>query len=116
MRRRVCAHRADQPYSALTGAAPVLKSSDHFFFKLSDPRCVEFLQQWTTGANRQGVKHLQAEVQAKTREWLVGDDGEAKLGDWDISRDAPISASRFPTRRASISMSGWTRRWATWPR
>lgn len=104
------------PYSALTGAAPVLKSSDHFFFKLSDPRCVEFLQQWTTGANRQGVKHLQAEVQAKTREWLVGDDGEAKLGDWDISRDAPISASRFPTRRASISMSGWTRRWATWPR
>ncbi|WP_057111726.1 methionine--tRNA ligase, partial [Bordetella pertussis] len=84
------------PYSALTGAAPVLKSSDHFFFKLSDPRCVEFLQQWTTGANRQGVKHLQAEVQAKTREWLVGDDGEAKLGDWDISRDAPYFGIEIP--------------------
>ncbi|AUL14114.1 methionine--tRNA ligase [Bordetella bronchiseptica] len=84
------------PYSALTGAAPVLKSSDHFFFKLSDPRCVEFLQQWTTGANRQGVKHLQAEVQAKTREWLGGDDGEAKLGDWDISRDAPYFGIEIP--------------------
>ena len=44
------------------------------------------------------------------------DDGEAKLGDWDISRDAPISASKSPTRRASTSTSGWTRRWATWPR
>lgn len=84
------------PYSALTGATPVLKSSDHFFFKLSDPRCVEFLQQWTTGANRQGVKHLQAEVQAKTREWLGGDDGEAKLGDWDISRDAPYFGIEIP--------------------
>ncbi|AOB25440.1 MULTISPECIES: methionine--tRNA ligase [Bordetella] len=84
------------PYSALTGATPVLKSSDHFFFKLSDPRCVEFLQQWTTGANRQGVKHLQAEVQAKTREWLGADDGEAKLGDWDISRDAPYFGIEIP--------------------
>lgn len=84
------------PYSALTGATPVLKSSDHFFFKLSDPRCVEFLQQWTTGANRQGIKHLQAEVQAKTREWLGADDGEAKLGDWDISRDAPYFGIEIP--------------------
>src|SRR5690606_9590200 len=75
------------PYSALTGAAPVLKSSEHFFFKLSDPRCVEFLQQWTAGSNAAGNKHLQPEVLAKTREWLGGDDGQAKLGDWDISRD-----------------------------
>jgi methionyl-tRNA synthetase len=84
------------PYSALTGATPVLKSSDHFFFKLSDPRCVEFLQQWTTGANARGIKHLQTEVQAKTREWLGGDDGEAKLGDWDISRDAPYFGIEIP--------------------
>lgn len=84
------------PYSALTGATPVLKSSDHFFFKLSDPRCVEFLQQWTNGSNRQGQRHLQAEVQAKTREWLGGDDGEAKLGDWDISRDAPYFGIEIP--------------------
>ncbi|MFJ1301757.1 methionine--tRNA ligase [Pseudomonadota bacterium AL_CKDN230030165-1A_HGKHYDSX7] len=84
------------PYSALTGATPVLKSSDHFFFKLSDPRCVEFLQQWTTGSNRHGVRHLQSEVQAKTREWLGTDDGEAKLGDWDISRDAPYFGIEIP--------------------
>ncbi|MBO9356826.1 methionine--tRNA ligase [Bordetella petrii] len=84
------------PYSALTGATPVLKSSEHFFFKLSDPRCVEFLQHWTTGANAAGNKHLQAEVQAKTREWLGGGDGEAKLGDWDISRDAPYFGIEIP--------------------
>ena len=84
------------PYSALTGATPVLKSSEHFFFKLSDPRCVEFLQSWTTGTNAMGLKHLQPEVQAKTREWLGGDDGEAKLGDWDISRDAPYFGIEIP--------------------
>jgi len=84
------------PYSALTGATPVLKSSEHFFFKLSDPRCVEFLQEWTTGTNALGLKHLQSEVQAKTREWLGSDDGEAKLGDWDISRDAPYFGIEIP--------------------
>ncbi|CAP44444.1 methionine--tRNA ligase [Bordetella petrii] len=84
------------PYSALTGATPVLKSSEHFFFKLSDPRCVEFLQHWTTGVNAAGNKHLQPEVQAKTREWLGGDDGQAKLGDWDISRDAPYFGIEIP--------------------
>ena len=85
-----------EPYSALTGATPVLKSSDHFFFKLSDPRCVEFLQQWTTGSNAAGGKHLQPEMLAKTREWLGADDGEAKLGDWDISRDAPYFGIEIP--------------------
>lgn len=85
-----------QPYSALTGAQPVLKSSDHFFFKLSDPRCVEFLQEWTGGVNTAGNKRLQAEVLAKTREWLGGEDGEAKLGDWDISRDAPYFGIEIP--------------------
>ncbi|MFY3063987.1 methionine--tRNA ligase, partial [Achromobacter xylosoxidans] len=84
------------PYSALTGATPVLKSSDHFFFKLSDPRCVEFLQQWTTGSNANGGKHLQPEMLAKTREWLGAEDGEAKLGDWDISRDAPYFGIEIP--------------------
>ena len=84
------------PYSALTGATPILKSSDHFFFKLSDPRCVEFLQQWTTGSNKNGGKHLQPEMLAKTREWLGAEDGEAKLGDWDISRDAPYFGIDIP--------------------
>ena len=81
------------PYSTLTGATPVLKSSEHFFFKLSDPRCVEFLQQWTLGTNPSGLPRLQPEVYAKTREWL-GEEG--KLNDWDISRDAPYFGIEIP--------------------
>lgn len=84
------------PYSTLTKARPVLKKSDHFFFKLSDPRCVEFLQGWTTGENGQGAKRLQAEVLAKTREWLGNGDEQANLGDWDISRDAPYFGIEIP--------------------
>ena len=85
-----------EPYSSLTGAKPVLKSSDHFFFKLSDPRCVRFLQDWTTGKNARGVPRLQAEVLAKTREWLGNGQTEANLGDWDISRDAPYFGIEIP--------------------
>lgn len=87
-----------EPYSALTKAKPILKSSEHFFFKLSDPRCVEFLQSWTTGENLQGHKRLQSEVLAKTREWLGhGKEGdEVNLGDWDISRDAPYFGIEIP--------------------
>jgi methionyl-tRNA synthetase len=87
-----------EPYSTLTQARPVLKSSEHFFFKLSDPRCVQFLQDWTTGSNAQGYKRLQSEVLAKTREWLghgEGDD-QVNLGDWDISRDAPYFGIEIP--------------------
>jgi len=86
------------PYSTLTQARPVLKTSEHFFFKLSDPRCVQFLQEWTTGTNAQGHKRLQAEVLAKTREWLGhgDDDGQVNLGDWDISRDAPYFGIEIP--------------------
>jgi len=85
-----------EPYSTLTRATPVLKSSEHFFFKLSDPRCVEFLQQWTAGTDAAGNKRLQPEVLAKTREWLGAQDGQAKLGDWDISRDAPYFGIEIP--------------------
>ena len=35
------------PYSAVSGATPVRKRSEHYFFKLSDPRCVAFLREWT---------------------------------------------------------------------
>lgn len=86
------------PYSTLTQATPVLKSSEHFFFRLSDPRCVEFLQDWTAGNNRRGNKRLQSEVLAKTREWLgTGkEDSEANLSDWDISRDAPYFGIEIP--------------------
>ncbi|MDN3988506.1 methionine--tRNA ligase [Zwartia vadi] len=86
------------PYSTLTQARPILKTSEHFFFKLSDPRCVQFLQDWTTGSNTQGHKRLQTEVLAKTREWLghgQGDD-QVNLGDWDISRDAPYFGIEIP--------------------
>ena len=84
------------PYSTLTNARPVLKTSEHYFFQLSDPRCVQFLQDWTSGSNAQGNKHLQSEVLAKTREWLGSGDEKANLGDWDISRDAPYFGIEIP--------------------
>ncbi|HBJ67319.1 MAG TPA: methionine--tRNA ligase, partial [Alcaligenes faecalis] len=64
-----------EPYSTLTNARPVLKTSEHFFFRLSDPRCVAFLQEWTTGKNAQGKPRLQSEVLGKTREWLGTGEG-----------------------------------------
>ncbi len=80
------------PYSALSGAKPELRSSDHFFFKLSDPRCEAFLKEWTAAAG-----HVQPEVQNKIREWLYKDDeGKGGLGDWDISRDAPYFGIEIP--------------------
>ncbi len=79
------------PYSALSGATPVLKSSEHYFFKLSDPRCVEYLQGWTQDGK------LQPEVANKVKEWFVkADDGSGGLGDWDISRDAPYFGIEIP--------------------
>ena len=78
------------PYSAVSGAAPVRKSSEHFFFSLSDPRCVEFLRRWTREAD-----HLQPEAANKMHEWL-GDADENKLSDWDISRDAPYFGFKIP--------------------
>jgi methionyl-tRNA synthetase len=79
------------PYSTLTGAAPVLKSSEHFFFKLSDPRCVEFLEAWTQDGK------LQPEVANKVREWFAKDEsGASGLADWDISRDAPYFGIEIP--------------------
>jgi len=79
------------PYSALSGVTPVLKTSDHFFFKLSDERCLKFLEGWTqSGA-------VQTEVLNKISEWLKPDsDGHMALGDWDISRDAPYFGIEIP--------------------
>ena len=86
-----------EPYSTLTNAKPVLRSSEHFFFRLSDPRCVEFLREWVSGTNPQGNKRLQAEVLAKTREWLgANENDEANLADWDISRDEPYFGIPIP--------------------
>jgi methionyl-tRNA synthetase len=80
------------PFSTLSGAQPVLKNSEHYFFKLSDPRCVEFLQSWTQTPGR-----LQSEVLNKIKEWFVVDEqGLGGLNDWDISRDAPYFGIEIP--------------------
>ena len=84
------------PFSALSGATPVMKSSEHFFFKLSDPRAVEFLTEWT-----QSGQHVQPEVAAKIKEWFgvrTNPDGSTSEGldDWDISRDAPYFGIEIP--------------------
>jgi len=84
-----------KPYSALSGAKPELKSSEHFFFKLSDPRCVAFLENWTQDGK------LQPEVANKIKEWFsvrTNPDGSTSegLGDWDISRDAPYFGIEIP--------------------
>ncbi|HJY76450.1 MAG TPA: methionine--tRNA ligase [Burkholderiales bacterium] len=78
------------PYSTLSGATPVLKSSDHHFFKLSDPHCKRFLQRWLDTPAR-----LQPEVVNKAKEWLEGT-GDRALSDWDISRDPPYFGIRIP--------------------
>ena len=79
------------PRSALTGVTPVLRSSEHFFFRLSDPRCVEFLEDWTQDGR------LQPEVANKVREWFRRDENDkVSLGDWDISRDAPYFGIEIP--------------------
>ena len=78
------------PYSTLSGAKPELRSSEHFFFRLSDPKCVAFLKQWLDAPGR-----LQPQVVNKAREWLDGS-GEQALGDWDISRDAPYFGIPIP--------------------
>ncbi|MHB1123940.1 MAG: methionine--tRNA ligase [Ramlibacter sp.] len=80
------------PYSALSGATPELRDSEHYFLTWSDPRCVEFMQRW---ANEPG--HLQPEVLNKIKEWLDKDEGgEGGLNDWDISRDAPYFGIEIP--------------------
>ena len=74
-----------EPYSTLTGARPELRSSDHYFFQLSNPEVVDFLKAWTQDGK------LQAEVAKKAGEWF-----EAGMADWDISRDAPYFGIEIP--------------------
>src|SRR5262249_42113005 len=67
-----------------------LKSSDHYFFKLSDQRCKDFLRDWINQPGR-----LQPQVANKAKEWLEGE-GDKALEDWDISRDPPYFGIRVP--------------------
>ena len=76
------------PYSAVSGATPVRRKSTHYFFRLSDPRCENFLREWVGSL-------AQPEATNKMREWL-GEAGDAKLSDWDISRDAPYFGFEIP--------------------
>ena len=73
------------PYSAVSGAKPELRESEHYFFRLSDERCRDFLKAWTTKGT------LQLEASNKMQEWLKGE-----LSDWDISRDAPYFGFEIP--------------------
>ncbi|HFA6131456.1 methionine--tRNA ligase [Neisseria gonorrhoeae] len=82
------------PYSAVSGAKPELRESEHFFFKLGE--CADFLKAWTSGNNpHDGKPHLQPEALNKMKEWL-GEGGETTLSDWDISRDAPYFGFEIP--------------------
>ena len=78
------------PYSTLTGATPVMKTSEHYFFRLSDSRCKGYLRTWISKPGR-----LQSQVANKAKEWLEGTDDKA-LADWDISRDPPYFGIRIP--------------------
>ncbi|BBJ00348.1 methionine--tRNA ligase [Ferrigenium kumadai] len=77
------------PFSAVSGAKPELRNSDHYFFKLSADTCQQFLRKWTRGGA------LQPEAANKMQEWL-GAEGENKLTDWDISRDSPYFGFEIP--------------------
>ncbi|OAM29656.1 methionine--tRNA ligase [Eikenella sp. NML03-A-027] len=82
------------PYSAVSGAKPELRESEHFFFKLGE--CAGYLKEWTSGNNlHDGKPHLQAEALNKMKEWL-GEGEETTLSDWDISRDAPYFGFEIP--------------------
>ena len=71
------------PVSAVSGATPIRKKSEHLFFKLADFQ--EMLTEWTRAG------HLQPEVSNKLDEWL-----KEELREWDISRDAPYFGFEIP--------------------
>jgi methionyl-tRNA synthetase len=83
------------PYSAVSGATPELRSSEHYFFRLSDEKAVAFLREWTQATNADGSRRMPPEAINKMKEW-IGEAGENKLSDWDISRDAPYFGFEIP--------------------
>jgi methionyl-tRNA synthetase len=89
------------PYSTLSGAKPLLKSSEHHFFKLSDPKCKSFVQGWLETPGR-----LQSQVVNKAKEWLEGT-GDRALADWDISRDPPYFGIRVPDLKEEKYLYVW---------
>lgn len=85
------------PYSAISGAAPQRRASQHYFFKLSDMRCKVFLEKWvfeslpSLPGSPETRSRLQSEAANKMNEWL-----SSGLADWDISRDAPYFGFPIP--------------------
>ncbi|GAB1718481.1 MAG: methionyl-tRNA synthetase [Nitrosospira sp.] len=85
------------PYSAVSGAAPQRRASQHYFFKLSDMRCKVFLEKWvfeslpSLPGSTETRSRLQPEAANKMNEWL-----SSGLADWDISRDAPYFGFPIP--------------------
>jgi methionyl-tRNA synthetase len=71
------------PVSAISGATPIEKESEHYFFKLPDFE--DMLRDWTRAG------HLQKEVANKLNEWF-----ETGLQEWDISRDEPYFGFEIP--------------------
>jgi len=71
------------PVSAISGATPVRKESEHYFFTLG--ACADFLKEWTNAG------HLQPEAANKMQEWIA-----SGLQNWDISRDAPYFGFEIP--------------------
>lgn len=76
------------PYSVVSGATPIEKDSEHYFFKVSD--YADFLKEWVNGS-KEGNRAVQKEIANKMNEWLDGG-----LNDWDISRDAPYWGFKIP--------------------
>ncbi len=76
-----------EPHCVLCGSTPVVKKSQHVFFKLSDPKVVAFLRQWVDSGT------LQPDVANFVRNWLDGG-----LRDWCISRDGPYFGFAIPDR------------------
>ncbi|HSI38273.1 MAG TPA: methionine--tRNA ligase [Methylotenera sp.] len=76
-------------YSAVSGAAPIRKETEHYFFKLSE--CEAFLKEWTRQGTGTAKATLQGEAANKMGEWF-----EHGLNDWDISRDAPYFGFEIP--------------------
>jgi methionyl-tRNA synthetase len=85
-----------EPYSVVSGAKPVRRASEHYFFRLSDARCQAFLKGWT----RSGT--LQPEAANKMDEWFA-----AGLQDWDISRDPPYFGFPIPGTDGSKFFYVW---------
>ncbi|MET3651103.1 methionine--tRNA ligase [Dyella japonica] len=77
------------PYSVMSGATPVLRDSEHFFFELG--KFEQLLRDWFAGKFTHGQPVANSGVTAKLREWLDGG-----LKDWDISRDAPYFGFPIP--------------------